>query len=206
LGASRRASDMEDTTMKNNTMMNLNNVMDNNTKVVNTFVLVNKGGMALLMNAKTGKYMTYTDEQGSTTMASMNLLTQLVSKFERTDNVLNIVIYSRNLCGTLKLDNPDMWIANGYQTEQGTQLTKEYCEMAKYVNDVRRYLGTQNLVCKAPNGGLVNANEKIAIDKAWKAVFNHLNTKPAKQYARKPEGDTKPALPSFVKVDESVEF
>ena len=189
--------------------MNLNNVMNNetNTKVVNTYVITNKDGVALLYNAKNGKYMTLKDEAG-TTLAAMKLMAQLVNKLERTDNVLNIVIYSKAMCGSLKLDAPDMWIANNYTTEKGAQLTQEYCELCKYVNDTRKYLGTQNLVCKAPNSSLVNASEKVAIDKAWKALFNHLNTKPAnkKQYARMPEGNTKPVMPSFVAVSKDVEL
>ena len=190
--------------MKNNTMnTNLNNVMDNNTntKTVNTFVIVNKNNVALLYNARNGKYMTLKDEQG-TTFAAMKLMAQLVNKLERTENVLNIVIYSKNMCGSLKIDNPDFWASNGNKTEQGTQLTPEYVELCQFVNNSRKYLGTSNLVCKAPNGSLINASEKIAVDKAWKALFAHLDTKPAKQYARMPEGDTKPAMPSFVAVSE----
>ena len=191
--------------MMNNTMNTNNNAVANNNREYLVFALVNKNGVALLLNGKTNKYITLTDEQGSSTMASAQLLANFVSKLERDTNKLVKIIYPKNLCGSLKIDSADKWIANNYTTEQGTQLTQNYCELIKYINDMRTYLGTSNLITVSPTGGLVNASDKQVVDKAWKALFNITNAKPAKQYARKPEGQ-KPALPSFVKVDESVEF
>ena len=146
--------------------------------IVNNFSLVCREGRALLLNNNTGKYTTLTDENGSTTMAAIKMLASTVEKMEQTDNVLNIVFIPRNLGGILKLDAVDKWIANGGVTDKGVQLSDEYLELAKYITDMRKWLGTNNLILKIQGGSLIRQNEKVMIDTAWRAMDKVIARKP----------------------------
>ena len=181
---------MEGMNMKNN-----NNVKNNN--VVN-FSLVGRNGKALLLNNTTNKYSTLEDNDGSTTMACIKMLANLVEKFEQTEDTLNIVFLPRNLGGILKLTAVDEWIANGNKTANGTELSAEYVELAKYITDMRKWLGTNNLVFKIQGGDLIRQNEKAMIDKAWRQL-DKITTKPSKTYTRPASNSVKPATPNSVK-------
>jgi hypothetical protein len=108
----------------NNTNTNKNNNMEGthmantNNNIVN-YSLVGRNGKALLLNNNTNKYSTLEDKAGSTTMACIKMLAQLVSKFEQTENTLNIVFLPRNLGGILRVDAVYEWINNGNKTVNG---------------------------------------------------------------------------------------
>jgi hypothetical protein len=190
--------------MNNNTMNN--NKVENNNREYSVFTLVNKNGMALLMNNK-GKYITLTDENGSSTFASLQLLANFVNKLERTEDKLVKILYPRNLAGTLKYTVADEWIANGYKTEKGAQLTKEYCELVKYINDTRAYLNTNNLICIAAHSQLANKADKELTNRAWKKIFELTNTtKSTYENKNKQVVNTKPEAPKFIKIDNNIAF
>ena len=162
------------------------------------YSLVGRNGKALLLNNTTNKYSTLEDKNGSTTMACIKMLANLVEKFEQTEDTLNIVFLPRNLGGILKLTAVDEWIANGNKTANGTELSAEYVELAKYITDMRKWLGTNNLVFKIQGGDLIRQNEKVMIDKAWRQL-DKVVAKPSKTYTRPASNSAKPVTPSSVK-------
>ena len=184
-------------------MMNNNNVMKNE---VRNFSLVCREGKALLLNNTTGKYSTLTDDNGSTTMAAIKMLADLVGRMEQTPNILNIVFIPRNLGGILKLDAVDSWIANGNKTDKGVQLSDEYVELAKYITDMRKWLGTNNLVLKIQGGNLMRDHEKKMVDTAWRAMDKVVAKKPV--YTRPADNSTRPVKPSVVQAvqTDDIEF
>ena len=174
---------MENKTMKNNNVVN--------------FTIAGRNGKALLLNNNTNKYSTLEDKDGSTTMACIKILANLMERFEQTEDTLNIVFLPRNLGGILKVGVVDEWIANGNKTANGTQLSKEYVEFAKYVNDMRVWLGTNNVIFKIQGGDLVRANEKKLIDLAWRQLDKI--AKKAKTYTRPASEGQRPTTPNSVK-------
>ena len=184
-------------------MMNYNYVVRNE---VRNFSFVCREGKALLLNNTTGKYSTYIDDYGSTTMAAIKMLADLVGRMEQTPNILNIVFIPRNLGGILKLDAVDTWIANGNKTDKGVQLSDEYVELAKYITDMRKWLGTNNLVLKIQGGNLMRDYEKKMVDTAWKQL-NVITNKPNK-YTRPACIEQKPVKPQIVQavLVDNIEF
>ena len=179
-------------------MMNNNNVVRNE---VRNFSLVCREGRALLLNNTTGKYSTLTDDNGSTTMAAIKMLADLVGRMEQTPNILNIVFIPRNLGGILKLDAVDAWIANGNKTDKGVQLSDEYVELAKYITDMRKWLGTNNLVLKIQGGNLMRDYEKKMVDTAWRAIDKVVAKKTV--YTRPADNSVRPVKPSVVQATET---
>ena len=178
--------------------------MKNN--VVNNFSLVCREGKALLLNNKTNKFSTLTDENGSTTMAAIKLLANIVGKMEQTENELNIIFIPKNLGGILKLDAVDKWIANGGKTDKGVQLSEEYLALAKYITDMRKWLGTNNLVLKIQGGNLMRDYEKKMVDTAWRAMDKVVAKRPV--YTRPANDSVRPVKPSVVQAvqTDNIEF
>ena len=175
--------------------MAMNNIKNNN--VVN-YTLVGRNGKALLLNNTANKFSTLDDNNGSTTMACIKMLANLVEKFEQTEDTLNIVFLPRNLGGILKLTAVDEWIKNGNKTANGTQLSAEYVELAKYITDMRKWLGTNNLVFKIQGGDLIRQNEKAMIDKAWRQL-DKVGAKRETKATRPASTGVKPVAPKAVK-------
>ena len=174
--------------------------MKANTMSVVNYSIVGRNGKALLMNHNTNKYSTLDEEHsGSTTMACIKMLADLVSKFEQTEDRLNIIFIPRCLGGILRLNAVDEWIANGNKTANGIQLSEDYVELVKYVTDMRKWLGTNNLILKMQGSDLVRPNEKIMIDKAWRQL-DKITKKNASSVTRPAsKGTSKPVIPSRVK-------
>lgn len=139
----------------------------NNMSVVN-YTIVGRNGKALVLNNNTNKFSVLNDD--NTTMACIKMLADLVSRLTQTDDVLNIVFIPRCLGGILRLGAADEWIANGNKTANGVQLSEDYVELVKYVTDMRKWLGTNNLVLKIQGGDLIRPTEKPMIDKAWRQL------------------------------------
>lgn len=165
------------------------------------YSIVGRNGKALVMNHNSSKY-SVTNEMsvnGSTVMACMKALSELLSRFEQTDDVLNIVFIPRNLGGILRVNAVDEWIANGNKTKGGVQLSDEYIELAQYISDMRKWLGTNNVVLKIQGGELIRANEKIMIDKAWRQL-DKVSAKKSNSVSRPAmSGSKRPEVPSSVK-------
>lgn len=169
-----------------------------NNNIVN-YSIVGRNGKALILNHKTNKFSTLQDDNGSTTMACIKMLANIVEKMEQTEDTLNIVLLPRNLGGILKVNAADEWIANGNKTANGTQLSAEYVELAKYISDMRRWLGTSNLVFKIQGGDLIKKDEKLMIDKAWRQLDKIASkTTTKKVYARPAMNGVKPVAPAAV--------
>jgi hypothetical protein len=140
-----------------------------NNNVVN-YTIVGRNGKALVLNNNTNKFSQFNDDNNNTTMACIKMLANLVGKLEQTDDTLNIVFIPRCLGGILRLGAVDEWIANGNKTANGIQLSEDYVELVKYVTDMRKWLGTNNLVLKIQGGDLIRPTEKPMIDKAWRQL------------------------------------
>ena len=181
-------------------------VNNKNNNVIMYFSLVCREGKALLLDNTTGVAKTLTDNNGSTTMAAIKMLANLVGTMEQTDDTLNIVFIPRNLGGILKLDAVDSWIANGGKTEKGTQLSEEYIQFAKYITDMRKWLGTNNLVFKIQGGNLIRNNEKAMIDAAWRAMDKVIAKK--KVYTRPAVEGQRPVMPQAIQAvkTDNIEF
>ena len=166
---------------------------------ITTIISVSVKPLALLLNNTANKFSTLDDSNGSTTMACIKMLAHLVEKFEQTEDTLNIVFLPRNLGGILKVNAVDEWIANGNKTTNGTQLSKEYVEFAKYISDMRVWLGTNNLIFKIQGGDLVRNNEKKMIDTAWRQLDKITKKTKAPEYTRPASKGAKPVVPNSVK-------
>ena len=90
------------------------------------------------------------------------------------------------------------WINNGNITDRGTQLDDEFVELVKYISDMRKWLGTNNLIFKIQGGQLVRNNEKAMIDKAWRQLDKIANKATNKAYTRPAMNSAKPAAPQAV--------
>lgn len=166
-----------------------------NNNIVN-YSIVGRNGKALVLNNNTNKYSVLDDE--STVMACMKILAELVSRLEQTEDILNIIFIPRCLGGILRLGAVDEWIANGNKTANGVQLSDDYVELAKYITDMRKWLGTNNLILKIQGGQLIRPNEKIMIDKAWRQL-DKLSAKKTGSVTRPASKGTKPMAPKAIK-------
>lgn len=191
-------TDKEEVVDNKNNNKNMEGMNMKNNNIVN-YSLVGRNGKALLLNNTTNKYSTLEDKNGSTTMACIKMLANLVEKFEQTEDTLNIVFLPRNLGGILRVNAVDEWIANGNKTTNGTQLSKEYVEFAKYISDMRVWLGTNNLIFKIQGGDLVRNNEKKMIDTAWRQLDKITKKTKAPEYTRPASKGAKPVVPNSVK-------
>ena len=162
------------------------------------YSIVGRNGKALVMNHNSSKYSVVNEMSRSTVMACMKALSELLSRFEQTDDVLNIVFIPRNLGGILRVNAVDEWIANGNKTKGGVQLSDEYIELAQYISDMRKWLGTNNVVLKIQGGELIRANEKIMIDKAWRQL-DKVSAKKSNSVSRPSMNSKRPEVPSSVK-------
>ena len=158
-----------------------------------------RNGKALVMNHNANKFSVMNEVNGSTTMACIKILAELVSKLEQTDDILNVVFIPRCLGGILRVNAVDEWIANGNKTANGVQLSKEYVELAKYISDMRVWLGTNNLIFKIQGGELVRNNEKKLIDLAWRQLDKITKKSKAPEYSRPAKEGNKPMTPKSVK-------
>ena len=158
-----------------------------------------RNGKALVMNHNANKFSVMNEVNGSTTMACIKILAELVSKLEQTDDILNVVFIPRCLGGILRVSAVDEWIANGNKTANGVQLSKEYVELAKYISDMRVWLGTNNLIFKIQGGELVRNNEKKLIDLAWRQLDKITKKSKAPEYSRPAKEGNKPMTPKSVK-------
>jgi hypothetical protein len=190
--AENNKNNMEGADMENNNM----NI--NNERTVITYTIANRGNMSVLMNHNSNKFVKLEDKTGCT-MASLRLLHAIVNKMERNDNVLNIVIVPKNLGLLLKIDTPQAIKDNGYKTlENGKQLTKEFVDIMVHINELRKWLGTNNIVLKIAGGSLVNDKERKLHNDCWRQLDKVLGTN-NNQYSRKPEGNEKPQMPNSLK-------
>lgn len=179
--------------------MNNNNMNNNNARTIVTYTIANRGNMSVLMNHTSNKFVKLEDKTGCT-MASLRLLQAVVNKMERNDNVLNIVIVPKNLGLILKVDGAQAIKDNGYKTlENGKQLSKEFVDIMVHINELRKWLGTNNLVLKIAGGNLVNENERKLHNDCWRQLDKVMGNNSNSQFSRKPVGDKKPQMPSSLK-------
>ena len=135
------------------------------------YVIANRAGKAVLMNDKK-QYKV--EENNNTIMASMKLLAKFMSGIKDNSDEI-VVILPKNLAGVMNAKNANKWLANGNRTVKGVQLSEEYVSLAKYISDMRLYLG--NVTFKLQGSESVTNTEKIYVRLAWQCL-EHLENRP----------------------------
>ena len=135
------------------------------------YVIANRAGKAVIMNDK----KQYKVEEGNnTTMASMKLLAKFMSGIKDNSDEI-VVILPKSLGCVMSVKNANKWLANGNRTVKGVQLSEEYVSLAKYISDMRLYLG--NVTFKLQGSESVTNTEKIYVKLAWQCL-EHLGNRP----------------------------
>lgn len=130
------------------------------------YVIANRAGKAVIMNER----KQYKVEEGNdTAIASMKLLAKFMSGIKDTSDEI-VVILPKSLAGVMNAKNANKWLANGNKTVKGIQLTEDYVNLAKYISDMRLYLG--NVTFKLQGNENVTNTEKIYVRLAWQCLEN----------------------------------
>ena len=128
------------------------------------YVIANRAGKAVIMNDKK-QYKV--EENNNTIMASMKLLAKFMSGIKDNSDEI-VVILPKNLAGVMNAKNANKWLANGNRTVKGVQLSEEYVSLAKYISDMRLYLG--NVTFKLQGSESVTSTEKVYVNLAWQCL------------------------------------
>lgn len=130
------------------------------------YVIANRGNKAVLMNDRKQYKVA---EDNSTTMASLKLLAKFMNGIKDTSDEI-VVILPKSLAGVMNAKNANKWLANGNKTVKGVQLSEDYVNLAKYISDMRLYLG--NVTFKLQGSENVTNTEKIYVRLAWQCLEN----------------------------------
>lgn len=128
------------------------------------YVIANRAGKAVIMNDKK-QYKV--EENNNTIMASMKLLAKFMNGIKDNSDEI-VVILPKNLAGVMNAKNANKWLANGNRTVKGIQLSEEYVNLAKYISDMRLYLG--NVTFKLQGSESVTNTEKVYVNLAWQCL------------------------------------
>ena len=173
---------------------------------VKHIIITNRANSAFVFKneeMKDNKYVEFKDE--STTMASLNAVIEVLENIPEQSDDLHIVLLPKCLGLMLKMDNPAHIRDNGYKTDKGAELTKEFVDLMCYANELRAWLTTQAVRFKIQGSQLLYKNELEMINSAWKItdkVVKPVNTKQKSQAGQKvnrPAGAVKPVRPNSVK-------
>lgn len=135
------------------------------------YVIANRAGKAVLMNDR--KQYKVAEDKNST-IASMKLLAKFMSGIKDNSDEI-VVILPKSLAGVMSVKNANKWLANGNKTVKGVQLSEDYVNLAKYISDMRLYLG--NVTFKLQGSESVTNTEKIYVRLAWQCL-EHLENRP----------------------------
>lgn len=128
------------------------------------YVIANRAGKAVIMNDR----KQYKVEEGNNTvMASMKLLAKFMSGIKDNSDEI-VVILPKSLAGVMSVKNANKWLANGNKTVKGVQLSEDYVNLAKYISDMRLYLG--NVTFKLQGSESVTSTEKVYVNLAWQCL------------------------------------
>ena len=130
------------------------------------YVIANRAGKAVLMNDRKQYKVA---EDNKTTMASLKLLAKFMSGIKDNSDEI-VVILPKSLGCVMSVKNANKWLANGNKTVKGVQLSEEYVNLAKYISDMRLYLG--NVTFKLQGSESVTNTEKIYVNLAWQCLEN----------------------------------
>lgn len=130
------------------------------------YVIANRAGKAVLMNDR--KQYKVAEDKNST-IASMKLLAKFMSGIKDNSDEI-VVILPKSLAGVMSVKNANKWLANGNKTVKGIQLSEDYVNLAKYISDMRLYLG--NVTFKLQGSESVTNTEKVYVNLAWQCLGN----------------------------------
>ena len=173
---------------------------------VKHIIITNRNNSAFVFKSeemKENKYVEVKDDN-STTMASLNAVINVLENIPEDSQDLHIVLLPKCLGLMLKLDNPAHIRDNGYKTDKGAELTKEFVDLMCYANELRAWLTTQSVRFKIQGSQLLYKNEVEMINNAWKLtdslVKPNYSNKPRQQAGQKvqrPAGAVKPVRPNI---------
>ena len=129
------------------------------------FAVVNRNGKALLVSDN-NKYKEFngatTAKAGMIAIAkALDGLSDMTDKFESAT-----IILPKNLFYLLKRETVYEWVNNGNKAKSGTLLDDEYVELAKYIVDMKAWLGSK-IKFKLTGTRIVSAEEHNFMKSAW---------------------------------------
>ena len=130
------------------------------------FAVVNRNGKALLVNCDSNKYKEF--NASNSQKASMLAICEILKVVGRDNdaNKVATIIVPKNLNFILRKESVYNWINNGNKTKTGTELDKEFIELAKYISDMRNYLGYRVKV-KMTGTIIMTPEEEQYMKQAW---------------------------------------
>lgn len=140
--------------------MNVMNVKNNR-----LYAVVNRNGKALLVGAN-NKYVEFNGE--STAKAGMLAIAKVLELLADIADDYNTatILLPKNLFYLLKRDTVYEWVNNGNKAKSGTILDDEYVELAKYIVDMKAWLGSK-IKFKLTGTRIVSAEEHNFMKSAW---------------------------------------
>ena len=176
-----------------------------NVMSVKHVILTNRNNSAFIFKSeemKDNKYVEVKDDN-STTMASLNAVISVLENIPEDSSDLHIVLLPKCLGLMLKLDNPAHIRDNGYKTDKGAELTKEFVDLMCYANELRAWLTTGVVRFKIQGSQLLYKNEIEMINTAWritdglvKPSYTNKARQQAGQKVNRPAGVKKPVRPT----------
>ncbi len=141
------------------------------------FAVVNRNGKALLINGSTNKYSQFDHQY--TNKASMTLIAKLLERLAESDKYESVtILLPKNLGFLLRKDLVNEWIANGNKAHSGAELDSEFIELAKYISDMRTWLGNK-VGFKMTGTIIMTPEEELFMKQAWNQLDKLTNYKPA---------------------------
>lgn len=176
---------------------------------VKHYVIVNREGLSLVYNSENGNYVQVKDEGQSSSMASLNALLNVLENLDENSEDLTVILVPKSLGLLLKMDAPKTIQENGYKTEKGTELTKEYVDLMVYANELREWLGTNIVRLKIHGSTILYKNEVNMINACWNKLDEIL--KPANKRPNRPnktvaKRTTKPVKPQGTKITKATDL
>lgn len=172
-------------------MMNNNN---NNNSV--TFVVVNRDSKALFINSSSNKYsklFNHNNSQKASMLVISKLLEKTADNLNKYDSIT--IIVPKNLYFILRKESVYEWINNNNKTNKGTILDPEFITLAKYISDMRNYLGNKvNITFKMIGNSNITSYEHNLIRQAWNQLDKLTNHK----YNNKNTNNNKPIMPKSI--------
>lgn len=165
--------------------------MRNNNSVI--FAVVNRNGKALLINGSSNKYSEFNHDnsQKASMLAICKLLDRISNESNKYDSIT--ILVPKNLAFILRKESVYEWINNNNKTNKGTILDPEFITLAKYISDMRNYLG-HKIKVKMTGTYIMTPEEELLMKKAWNQLDKLTNHK----YNYNKTNNNKPVMPKSI--------
>ena len=169
--------------MANNTMNNIVITARNNTAVV-----FRQNDIAKCRYTKVVK------KDAGTAMASLYAIAQVLESIDENRKDCTTIIIPKFLGLMLKINAPAEIRANGYKTQYGKELSREYVDMMCYINELRSYLTTRVVRFLIEGSTRLTREQTMLIGKCWDVTDTIV--KPANKEVRMDQKITRPVRPA----------